>query len=115
MQTKRLVVVTLATALVLLGTFPPWGSAKEPDPTRPHDPGFMMTTDLVLARPVGLAATVTGFAVFLVSSPFSLLGGNAGEAWDNLVEAPAAYTFNRPLGNFDKPESNTPPPPPPRP
>ena len=59
---------------------------------------------------MGAAATVTGFALFLVSSPFSLLGGNAGEAWDNLVAAPASYTFNRPLGHFEKQEPKKLPP-----
>jgi len=77
--------------------------AKEPDPTMPTDPGLNATVDVVMARPVGVAATVTGFALFLVSSPFSLLGGNAGESWDNLVAAPANYTFKRPLGHFEAP------------
>lgn len=83
--------------------------AQEKDPTMPDDPGLMMTTDLALARPVGAAATVTGFALFLVSSPFSLIGGNAGEAWDSLVTAPATYTFKRPLGHFETPERQEPP------
>ena len=105
MHTSRLLFVSLATTLVLMNGFPPLGFAKEKDSTLPDDPGFMMTADVALARPVGAAATVTGFALFLVSSPFSLLGGNAREAWDNLVAAPAAYTFKRPLGHFEKPEA----------
>ena len=64
------------------------------------DPG-LMAADAALARPVGAVATVAGFAVFLVSSPFSALGGNTQEAWDSLVAAPATYTFKRPLGHFD--------------
>ena len=77
--------------------------AKEPDPTMPKDPGLNATVDVTMARPVGAAATVAGFALFVVSSPFSLLGGNASESWDNLVAAPAAYTFKRPLGHFEDP------------
>lgn len=77
--------------------------AKEPDPTMPKDPGLNATIDVTMARPVGAAATVAGFALFVVSSPFSLLGGNADESWDNLVAAPAAYTFKRPLGHFEDP------------
>lgn len=91
-----------AAALVLVGCTTPL-QAKETDPTVPNDPGLNATVDVTMARPVGAAATVAGFALFVVSSPFSLLGGNAGESWDNLVAAPAAYTFKRPLGHFDDP------------
>ena len=114
MHTQRPSLALLAIVLILCSGFAATGFAKEKDPTMPDDPGLMMTTDLTLARPVGAAATVTGFALFLVSSPFSLLGGNAGEAWDNLVAAPASYTFKRPLGHFDdKPEVGGQPPQPP--
>lgn len=101
MQRRSTLPIILTLLLTLIS---PLSAYAEKDPTLPDDPGLMMTTDLVLARPAGAVATVTGFALFLVSSPFSLLGGNSGEAWDNLVAAPAAYTFHRPLGNFDKPK-----------
>ena len=65
------------------------------------DPG-VMAADVALARPVGAVATVAGFALFLVSSPFSALGGNSQEAWESLVVSPATYTFKRPLGHFDE-------------
>ncbi|MGD8418678.1 MAG: hypothetical protein PVH91_16565 [Pseudomonadales bacterium] len=54
--------------------------------------------DAVVARPLGIAATGIGAAVWTVSLPFSLLGGNAGEAADNLVGGPARETFVRCLG-----------------
>lgn len=59
---------------------------------------FAMTGDLLIARPFLLAATVVGTAVFVVSLPFSLAGGNAGEAADTLVVGPAKATFVRCLG-----------------
>ena len=40
---------------------------------------FAMTGDLVVARPLGLAMTAIGTAVFVVSLPFSALGGNVGD------------------------------------
>ena len=61
----------------------------------------VMTVDIILVRPLGLAATVFGAAVFLVSSPFSAMGGNTREAWGTLVADPAKFTFQRPLGHFD--------------
>ena len=60
-----------------------------------------MIFDLVLLRPLGLAGLVAGTACFIVSLPFSLLGGNTGEAAQKLVVAPAKYTFTRPLGAED--------------
>lgn len=60
-----------------------------------------MTVDLVICRPLGLIAMLGGTLVFVVSSPLSLLGGNAEEAWDSLVVSPTKYTFKRPLGEFD--------------
>jgi ABC-type molybdate transport system permease subunit len=54
----------------------------------------------VVVRPLGLAATVIGGAVFIVTSPFSLLGGNVEPAFNYLVADPFKFTFNRPLGDF---------------
>ena len=63
------------------------------------EPGFgEMTADLVVARPVGLALTVLGTAAFVVSLPFSALGGNVEEAADKLVIGPGKETFVRCLG-----------------
>jgi len=61
-----------------------------------------MTVDFALARPLGLVSTVCGSAIFLVSSPFSAIGGNSQEAWNELVAKPAKFTFARPLGQFDE-------------
>ncbi len=60
-----------------------------------------MIFDLVLLRPLGLVATVVGTAFFVVSLPFSILGGNTGEAAKKLMVEPAKYTFTRPLGAED--------------
>lgn len=61
-----------------------------------------MIVDIVAARPIGLVATITGTLFFVVSLPFSALGGNTEEAWDSLVVSPAKYTFRRPLGEYDE-------------
>ena len=62
--------------------------------------GAVMTADLILARPLGIVATVFGCAVFIVSLPFSAIGDNVGQAAQKLVKEPAAFTFTRPLGEF---------------
>jgi len=57
-----------------------------------------MVFDGLIVRPITLVATVIGTAVWIVTLPFSLLGGNAGEAAEVLVLEPAAATFVRCLG-----------------
>jgi hypothetical protein len=54
--------------------------------------------DAVVARPLGILATGAGAVVWGISLPFSLLGGNAGEAADKLVGGPGRETFVRCLG-----------------
>lgn len=60
--------------------------------------GIEMAADAVVARPLLAATTVLGTAVFLVTLPLSALGGNAGQAADELVTKPAKATFMRCLG-----------------
>lgn len=59
-----------------------------------------MTFDLLLVRPFGVLATVLGSAAFVVSLPFTAVGGSVEPAYEKMVKAPAAYTFTRPLGSF---------------
>jgi hypothetical protein len=94
---KLALILALAAALVVV----PFGSviAQEDSYTKDRDPGAM-TADLLLSRPVGLCAIVAGAAVFVVSLPFSVLGGNSGQAYEKLVADPVAYTFIRPLGDL---------------
>ena len=64
-----------------------------------EDPSALaMGTDLLVIRPVMLATTVIGSAVWLVSLPFSAAGGNMKQAADTLVVGPGKATFVRCLG-----------------
>ena len=60
--------------------------------------GMAMAADLVIARPLGLAATVLGTVVFVASLPFQALAGNVSDPARRLVVEPASFTFTRPLG-----------------
>lgn len=57
-----------------------------------------MTGDALFARPALLTMTLVGGAVYVVSLPFSWMGGNAGEAGEVLFMGPARLTFDRCLG-----------------
>jgi len=56
--------------------------------------------DMLIMRPVMLVGTVIGAAAFIVSLPFSALGGNVAETAETLVMEPVQYTFLRPLGDI---------------
>ena len=57
-----------------------------------------MVGDLLIARPLLIAATAIGAGVFVVTLPFSAAGGNIGEAGKALVVEPGAAAFVRCLG-----------------
>ena len=67
----------------------------------PPPSGEAMAVDLMMVRPVGVVATVLGTGFFIISLPFSILGGNVDDAGRNLVLKPAKSTFIRPLGEFE--------------
>ena len=88
-QNMLAVVVMILTAL-------PGVTMAESITERPS--GMEMSADLILVRPLMFTATVIGTAIFIVSSPFSALGGNFTEAADTLVGTPFKSTFMRCLG-----------------
>ncbi len=59
-----------------------------------------MFIDFLLLRPLGIAATAVGTAMFIVSLPFSAAGGNVKEAFCKMMAEPAQFTFTRPLGDL---------------
>ena len=56
--------------------------------------------DAVIYRPVGFIAIPVGAVIFVLTLPFSAIGGNVGQSFYNLVTTPAKYTFVRPLGDI---------------
>ena|GEM_PF-2734582 len=55
-------------------------------------------TDLVILRPVGIAATAIGTGAFVASLPVTYANGTAKKTSENLVMKPFRFTFERPLG-----------------
>jgi hypothetical protein len=62
--------------------------------------GEKIAADLVIMRPLGVAATVVGTAVFVVSLPFALITNDVPKTAKELVVDPFNYTFERRLGDF---------------
>jgi hypothetical protein len=64
--------------------------------------GFAAAGDVLFVRPLGTAATIGGFGIFAVVSPFAAMADSTEEVYDTLVQNPGDYTFNRDLGDFSK-------------
>ena len=69
------------------------------------DRAFDATVDIILVRPISLAATVVGTAVFIVSLPFSIPSKSVGATAKALVADPFNFTFTRPVGVFNEMET----------
>jgi len=94
-MTRNISRTLMATVAACLLAFSSLGHARAIDES---PSALAMTGDAVFVRPVLLATTIVGSVVYLVSLPFSLLGGNAEEAGEVLVVGPAKATFVRCLG-----------------
>ena len=88
----------LATVFaVLLTVIASFTHAEETVIPRPVT-GGAVAADLLIARPLGLVATVLGIGTCVVTLPFTLLSGSTELATQKLIVEPAEYTFTRPLG-----------------
>ena len=86
-------IMILASLLMLF--LPIQSQAAEIDET---PSAAAMVFDGLIVRPLTLVATLIGSVFWVVTLPFSALGGNAGEAAEVLVLEPARATFLRCLG-----------------
>jgi len=73
-------------------------SSGDPTYQIQNPPAFAMMGDLLIARPLLVAATVVGAGLFVISLPFTALGGNVGAAGKALVVDPGKSAFVRCLG-----------------
>ena len=95
-------VLALTTGLMALPaqaeTVQQQNASGDPTYTVEAPPAFAMAGDLLIARPLLIGATVIGAGLFVVSLPFSALGGNVGAAGKALVVDPGKEAFVRCLG-----------------
>ncbi|HUR39644.1 MAG TPA: hypothetical protein VM240_00585 [Verrucomicrobiae bacterium] len=60
-----------------------------------------MTFDLFIMRPLSLAGTIVGTAIYIVALPVNLVTLNLAEPARRLIVEPAKYTFVRDLGDLE--------------
>lgn len=92
---KRTVFFFVLVLVALLGTTP---AVAQEQRMEAQPSGGAMVVDALVARPLLAVATVAGTAVFLVSLPFTALGGGVDTAAETLIKTPAEATFRRCLG-----------------
>ncbi len=92
---KRTVFFFVLALVAMLGTSPAMAQQQRME-AQPS--GGAMVADALIARPLLAVATVAGTAVFLVSLPFTALGGGVDSAAETLIKTPAEATFRRCLG-----------------
>src|SRR5512139_1199873 len=92
----RLISGVLALVLVVM----PLVAAAQQEGTLSGDRAADMVVDVVLVRPLGLAATLVGAVLTVVALPFTIPSGSVEASARELIVRPAEYTFTRPLGDF---------------
>ncbi|MFO7646933.1 hypothetical protein [Halomonas sp. 3H] len=92
---KRTVFFFILALVVALGSTP---AVAQQQRMEAQPSGGAMVADALIARPLLAVATVAGTAVFLVSLPFTALGGGVDTAAETLIKTPAEATFRRCLG-----------------
>ncbi len=93
---KKSVALLVIAALLII----PLGStAMAEEITKEATPGTIIV-DAFMLRPVQNLAIVVGGAAFVVTLPFSAIGGNMSTAYEKLVVKPYKAAWDRPLGVF---------------
>jgi hypothetical protein len=68
------------------------------EPSKAEPNAGVVLVDAAVVRPVGLANTILGTGVLIVTLPFTIPSHSVGTAAWGLVGRPGGWTFNRPLG-----------------
>ncbi len=94
--------ILLALAIMSMITLSVPASAENYQ--KEYDPGFVLL-DIIVYRPLSLAATLVGTGLFVVISPLTAMASIAPphdafeKTADILIVKPGEYTFTRPVGD----------------
>jgi uncharacterized membrane protein YfcA len=91
---KRAVLIFMTISLVLVSLHTMgWAEEKWSKDDSTKDEWNMI--DLVLARPIGVAAGIFGTGIFIISLPFTIPTGSVDDAAQMLVVKPFKFSFER--------------------
>ena len=89
MKVRKGFFLFLAVSLIV-GSFCSVGSAQE-GPIKDE----WNTMDLLMARPLGVAAGIVGTAFFIISLPFTIPAGGVDDAAQMFIVKPFKFSFGR--------------------
>jgi hypothetical protein len=99
-QFKKIFLLLLTVSLIIGSLYSPgWAGDK----LRRDDPvaqGWSLV-DLLVARPLSIAAGIGGSAVFVVTLPFTLPSGSVGDAASMFIVQPFQFSFLREVPDPD--------------
>ena len=103
MSRARNAISIAAVSLLLAATTVSAASGPHPYADSPDNEPTALTiiADCLVARPLGLVATVVGTTVFVLMWPFAAMAGDVSTPGHLLVEEPADFTFQRPVGELE--------------
>lgn len=112
--------VLVGTLIVALLTAPP-ADAQETAPPSPvsgstdstpnihkDPPGELIIADVLIMRPLGIAACAIGLVGAIVAAPFSAATNSFDRVNRQLINVPFNYTFARPLGQMEYEDASDP-------
>jgi hypothetical protein len=114
---KMLSLLVVGTLFVALIHVPAFGgdestpssplSSRTMTADRPHQdpPGELIIADVLFLRPAGMVACVVGVVGAFLTWPFAATSNSGDLVGRQLMIKPFRYTFERPLGQMDWPES----------
>lgn len=91
---KRMLVLFLAILFITGGIYSSgfaWEKWKKDDPITDE----WMMIDILIARPLGIAAGILGTGFFVLSLPFTIPTKGVEEAADTFIKKPFKFTFSR--------------------
>ena len=95
---QRRLVALMMMFMVAMASVPASAEEMLDDQINNRPSGGAVILDALIARPMLLALTTGGAVLFVLSLPFTALGGNVKETAHTLVAGPAKSTFVRCMG-----------------
>lgn len=97
---SKIFLLLLTVSLVIGSLYSPGWAADKLRRDDPVTQGWSLV-DLLVARPLGIAAGIGGSAVFVVTLPFTLPSGSVGDAASMFIVQPFQFSFLREVPDPD--------------
>jgi len=97
---SKIFLLLLTVSLVIGSLYSPGWAADKLRMDDPLTQGWSLV-DLLVARPLGIAAGIGGSAVFVVTLPFTIPSGSVGNAASMFIFQPFQFSFLREVPDPD--------------